>query len=371
MAEPVADLIGLTVIVAGAGGGGIGTGCCQRALTAGAEVVAVERSPEELDKLDRLARPVTKVEADLTDPEAPATVVQAALDAHGRIDGIINVAGGTSIDDFAPLVDIDRQGWDRVMANNLRYVAFLNREVARAMVDAGTGGAMVNISSVSALASQPFLAAYGAAKAGLNSLTRTMAVEWGSHGIRVNAIAPGTITTPRAGDQESPDATKRAIPLGRRGRPGEIAAAAVFLLSPQASYITGQVLAVDGGMSVKLAMLGDDNAPVFVTDPEVKARMMGSDFSGSLTGQRQAPAVHRMGWRGQGRAGVGGGSNSGGGARRPRRAGDPDDAAQLQAQLRGRELGVPRGQGGRRRLSRRSARRHLRRQPGSGGEGDS
>ena len=277
MVAPVADLTGMTVIVAGAGGGGIGTCSCEAALTAGAEVVAVERSPEELDKLDLLPRPVVKVQADLTAPDAPAAVVEAALDARGHIDGLINVAGGTGIDDFGPLVDIDREGWDRVMANNLRYVAFLNRAVARAMIDADTGGAMVNISSVSSLASQPFLAAYGAAKAGLNSLTRTMAVEWGGHGVRVNAVAPGTITTPRAGDQESPEAAKRAIPLGRRGYPAEIAAAAVFLLSPQASYITGQVLAVDGGMSVKLAMLGDDNAPVFVTDPEVRAQMMGSD----------------------------------------------------------------------------------------------
>ena len=277
MAKPVVDLTGATVIVAGAGGGGIGTCSCEAALAAGAEVVAVERSPEEMDKLDLLSRPVAKIQADLTDPDAPAAVVRTALDAHGRIDGLINVAGGTGIDDFGPLVDIDHQDWDRVMANNLRYVAFLNRAVAQAMIDAGNGGAMVNVSSVSSLASQPFLAAYGAAKAGLNSLTRTMAVEWGNHGIRVNAVAPGTITTPRAGDEESPEAAKRAIPLGRRGHPAEIAAAAVFLLSPQASYITGQVLAVDGGMSVKLAMLGDDNAPVFVTDPEVRGRMIGAD----------------------------------------------------------------------------------------------
>ena len=277
MAEPVVDLTGAIVVVAGAGGGGIGTHSCQAALSAGAEVVAVERSPEELDKLDALPRPVAKVQADLTAPDAPAAVVEAALGTHGRIDGLINVAGGTSVDDFGPLMDIDSQGWDRVMANNLRYVAFLNRAVARAMIDAGTGGAMVNISSVSSLASQPFLAAYGAAKAGLNSLTRTMAVEWGGHGIRVNAVAPGTITTPRAGDHESLKAAKRAIPLGRRGHPAEIAAAAVFLLSPQASYITGQVLSVDGGMSVKLAMLGDDNAPVFVTNPEVRARMFGTE----------------------------------------------------------------------------------------------
>ena len=277
MVAPVTDLTGAIVVVAGAGGGGIGTGCCEAALAAGAEVVAVERSPEELDKLDTLPRPVVKVQADLTAPDAPAAVVQAAFDAHGRIDGLINVAGGTSIDDFGPLVDIDSHAWDRVMTNNLRYVAFLNRAVARTMIDAGTGGAMVNVSSVSSLASQPFLAAYGAAKAGINSLTRTMAVEWGSHGIRVNAIAPGTITTPRVGDHESLEAAKRAVPLGRRGHPAEIAAAAVFLLSPQASYITGQVLAVDGGMSVKLAMLGDDNAPVFVTRPEVRARMLGTE----------------------------------------------------------------------------------------------
>ncbi|MYB72385.1 MAG: SDR family oxidoreductase, partial [Acidimicrobiia bacterium] len=179
MVAPVADLTGAIVVVAGAGGGGIGTCSCEAALAAGAEVVAVERSPEELDKLDALPRPVVKIQADLTAPDAPATVVQTALDAHGRIDGLINVAGGTSIDDFGPLLDIDSQGWDRVMANNLRYVAFLNRAVARAMIDASTGGAMVNISSVSSLASQPFLAAYGAAKAGINSLTRTMAVEWG------------------------------------------------------------------------------------------------------------------------------------------------------------------------------------------------
>lgn len=277
MVAPVADLSGAIVVVAGAGGGGIGTGCCEAALAAGAEVVAAERSPEELDKLDTLPRPVVKVQADLTAPDAPAAVVQAALGAHGRIDGLINVAGGTSIDDFGPLTDIDSQCWDRVMANNLRYVVFLNRAVARAMIDAGTGGAIVNVSSVSSLASQPFLAAYGAAKAGINSLTRTMAVEWGGRGIRVNAIAPGTIATPRVGDHESREAAKRAIPLGRRGQPAEIAAAAVFLLSPQASYITGQVLAVDGGMSVKLAMLGDDNAPVFVTRPEVRARMLGPE----------------------------------------------------------------------------------------------
>ena len=277
MPQPVADLAGAAVIVAGAGGGGIGTSSCEAALAAGADVVAVDRSSEELDKLNSLPRPVAKVRADLTDPDAPAAIVHAALDACGRIDGLINVAGGTGIDDFGPLLDIDRQAWDRVMANNLRYVAFLNRAVARAMIDGGGSGAMVNVSSVSSLASQPFLAAYGAAKAGLNSLTRTMAVEWGGHGIRVNAVAPGTITTPRASAEESPEAAKRAIPLGRRGSPAEIAAAAVYLLSPQASYITGQVLAVDGGMSVKLAMLGDDNTPVFVTDPEVRSRMIGSD----------------------------------------------------------------------------------------------
>ncbi len=270
-------LAGATVVVAGAGGGGIGTSTCEAALRAGANVVAVDRSGDELDKLDMLPCPVAKVRTDLTDENAPSAVVEAAMDAYGRIDGLVNVAGGTSIDDFAPLLHADGAQWDRVMANNLRYVVFLNRAVAQSMIDARISGAIVNISSVSSLASQPYLAAYGAAKAGINSLTSTMAVEWGSHGIRVNAIAPGTITTPRSGSDEQPDASQRAIPLGRRGHPDEIAATAVFLVSPMAGYITGQVLAVDGGMSVKLAMLGDDNAPVFVTDPEVRARMIGAD----------------------------------------------------------------------------------------------
>ncbi len=268
---------GATVVVAGAGGGGIGTFTCKAVVDAGAKLVAVDNRPDALEKLDSLADSVVKVEADLTAEDAPATIVGAALDAHGRIDGLINVAGGTTIDDFGPLMGIDHPGWDRVMTNNLRYVAFLNREVARAMIDSGSGGAMVNISSVSSLASQPYLAAYGAAKAAINSLTRTMALEWGAHGIRVNAVAPGTISTPRAGDDESVEAARRAIPLRRRGRPAEIAAAAVFLLGPQASYITGQVLAVDGGMSVKPAMLDGDNLPLFVTSPAARARMTGGD----------------------------------------------------------------------------------------------
>ena len=278
MAGPVADLTGMTVIVAGAGGGGIGTCSCEAALAAGAEVVAVERSLEELDKLDLLPRPVVKVRADLTAPDAPAAVVRAALDAHGRIDGLINVAGGTGIDDFGPLVDIDHQGWDRVMANNLRYVAFLNREVARAMIDAGTGGAMVNVSSVSSLASQPFLAAYGAAKAraqlahphhgrGVGRPRHPGQRRRPRHHHHPPGRRPGVTRSGQTGHPPGPPGPSRA-----RLPPPRCSCSA-----PRPATITGQVLAVDGGMSVKLAMLGDDNAPVFVADPEVRARMMGSD----------------------------------------------------------------------------------------------
>ena len=130
---------------------------------------------------------------------------------------------------------------------------------------------MVNISSI-ASKGQPLLAGYGAAKAGLDSLTRTMAMEWGRHGIRVNNVAPGTVNTPRSGRpvDDPDDPLAEAITLGRRGRPTDIADACVFLLSNLASYITGQTLDVDGGPSRRA--LDARDLPVFVTNPAIRAR---------------------------------------------------------------------------------------------------
>ena len=252
-------LDGRTIVVAGAGGGGIGSEACRAVVEAGGTAVAVDISEEALDPIPV---PVTPVVADVSDPAGIERVVAAAGDATG----LVTVVGGAALDDMAPALDYTAESWNRLLRHNLDYVLFLSQALAREMVDRGVGGSLVFVSSISSLASQPFIAPYGAAKAAVNSLARTLAVEWGAHDIRVNAIAPGTITTPRGGVDADPAANRRAIPMHRRGAPAEIAAAALFLLSDLASYVSGQVLAVDGGMSVKLAAFGDDNAPVFVPD---------------------------------------------------------------------------------------------------------
>jgi NAD(P)-dependent dehydrogenase (short-subunit alcohol dehydrogenase family) len=142
---------------------------------------------------------------------------------------------------------------------------------------AGRGGAMVSVSAATALASSPFHALYGAAKAALVALTRTEAVEWGPMGIRVNTVAPGAVETRPAADPDEVARWERAaIPLGRRVQPIEIAAAALFLLSDLASAVTGQTLVLDGGALAKPAFFDADNVPVFVTDPALRARMRGA-----------------------------------------------------------------------------------------------
>jgi NAD(P)-dependent dehydrogenase (short-subunit alcohol dehydrogenase family) len=121
------------------------------------------------------------------------------------------------------------------------------------------------LSSISASAASPYHAPYGAAKAALRQLAQTLAVEWGRYGIRCNAIAPGTIATPRAKTTDDPERDRRAIPLARRGRADEIAAAALFLLSDLASYVNAQTLVVDGGATAMLAHIDADGVPIFMS----------------------------------------------------------------------------------------------------------
>jgi NAD(P)-dependent dehydrogenase (short-subunit alcohol dehydrogenase family) len=114
------------------------------------------------------------------------------------------------------------------------------------------------------------------AKGGIVAMVRTLAVEWGIHGIRVNAIAPGTISTPRSGaDAGDAERDRRGVPLGRRGTPADIASAALFLVSDLSSYVSGQCLPVDGGTSVKWAHLGDDGTPIFLTNPAILEQIHG------------------------------------------------------------------------------------------------
>lgn len=272
MSLPI-DLSGRACVVVGGGGGGIGTAMALAAAAAGADVGAVTNVADHAaDTARRVAdagRRCSVAVADVTDEDALVRALAEITAELGVVRHLVNVVGGNLADDWYRTVEYDMGAFDRVVARNLRYAVVSCRQVARGLVAASTPGSMVNISSVAARGT-PLLAAYGASKAALESFSRTMALEWAPHGIRVNLVAPGTVKTPRAGQSDMADEAARSIPLRRRGEPGDIADAAMFLLSDRASYITGQTLVVDGGSS--LGHPGGDELPVFVTNPAVRAR---------------------------------------------------------------------------------------------------
>ncbi len=269
------DLSRRTILVVGGGGGGIGTSSCLRAAAAGADVVAFTDVDEHLaatiEAVNEAGRACHGVVVDVRDTQALGVAAEQAWDLWGPIDGVVNVVGGAKVPDWHRAVDYTVESFDNIVATNVRYVLVVAQRVARLMIDTGRPGSIVSISSV-ASRSSPLISAYGAAKAALDSLTRTLSVEWGRHGIRVNTVTAGTITTPRAGQADLADAAGQLIPLGRRGTPDDIANAVVFLLSDLASYITGQSVVVDGGSSNYGAGLDEHLLPVFVTNPMIRDR---------------------------------------------------------------------------------------------------
>lgn len=266
------DLSGRATLVVGGGGGGIGTAMAVALAEAGADVGVVTLVPDHaadtVARVEALGRRAAAVVADVTDDDALVEAIASVASQLGTIRHLVNVVGGSLLDDWHRAVDYDMAAFDRVVSLNLRYAVLSCREVARGLTRAGTTGSIVNISSVAARGI-PLLGAYGASKAGLESFSRTMALEWGPIGIRVNLVAPGTVKTPRAGQSDLPEAVK-SIPLRRRGEPSDIADAALFLLSDLAGYITGQTLTVDGGSTI--GGPGGDELPAFVTNPAVRAR---------------------------------------------------------------------------------------------------
>jgi NAD(P)-dependent dehydrogenase (short-subunit alcohol dehydrogenase family) len=272
-------LDGRVIVVSGAGGGGIGTATVRAMAEAGATVVGVDLDDERLATataaLDPDGLTFTPLAADVTTDEGVATVIDRAVDAHGAVHGLVNVVGGALAPHWGPSLEFTRKQWTDSIVLNLDTAMFMSQAVARRIVEQGSGGSIVCLSSTSGIGAAPFHVAYGAAKGALVSMVRTLALEWADHGIRVNAIAPGTIRTPRSGPDSESATARRGVPMARRGEPDEIAAAALFLVSDLSSYVTGQCLPVDGGTSAKHVHLGDDNAPIFVRSPDLLARITG------------------------------------------------------------------------------------------------
>ncbi len=188
---------------------------------------------------------VLAVTADVSNPADVERAVATVKDRFGRLDALVNNAG---IAHFGPLMETSLEAWSEVMAVNLTGPFIMTKAAVPLMRE--TGGAIVNITSISSLRASTLRVAYGTSKAGLGHLTKQMAVELASSGIRVNAVAPGPVDTAMAKKVHSPEIRADyhdAIPLNRYGLPEELADAIVYLCSPGASYITGQTLAVDGG----------------------------------------------------------------------------------------------------------------------------
>ncbi len=243
-------LSGKRVLVTG-GTSGIGLAAARRFLEEGCSVfVCGADEPglgEALGALSPLGSVAGRV-CDVSDEAQVRHLLGEAEDAHGGIDVLINNAGIARTD---PFLQIEPRDWDRTMAVNLRGMFLVAQAVAVSMVRRGAPGSIVNMASTNALGGEPDFAHYNASKAGVLMLTKTMAVELGRHGIRVNCVCPGFIDTPLnrslLTEQESTAYEHDKIPLGRRGRAEEVAAAYAFLASDDASFVHGEALVVDGG----------------------------------------------------------------------------------------------------------------------------
>ena len=255
MASNVLDFTGKVALVTGAASG-MGLATAQSFAQAGAAVVLADFREDlvnaEAQRLIAAGHKAIAVRCDVSDDAQVAAMVDRTVAEFGRLDAAFNNAGVMAR--IAPTADSTREEWDRVIGINLRGVWSCMKYELRLMERQGSG-AIVNNASVGALTGNPGIASYIASKHGVVGLTRTAALEYIKRGIRVNAVNPGLIDTQIArdvvsGDEKAYSEIANSVPIGRAGRPEEIAAAVLWLCSPGASYVVGHALTVDGGMTV-------------------------------------------------------------------------------------------------------------------------
>lgn len=244
------EMNGKVAVITGAGSG-MAKACAELFVREGSKVVAADISGKEKDTAAELGDMVLPIHCDVTKEDQVVAMFEAAVQAFGRVDAVLNVAG---IGAGAPLVDVELDLYEQIMSVDLKGVFLGTKYGIRAMRETG-GGSIVNWSSLTAYAhSGSYSSIYASAKSGVLALTSSAALESAADGIRVNAVCPGIIMT-EMGEmavQFDPEKVKKP-PMGRGGRPDEVAQLALFLASERSSYITGVSIRIDGGWGTRLA----------------------------------------------------------------------------------------------------------------------
>jgi 2-deoxy-D-gluconate 3-dehydrogenase len=247
------DLSGKKALVTGATRG-IGRAIAIGLAAAGADVAIAARNGDQLREvaaeIEAGGRRSLVLPTDVTDADAVRAMVTSAIDGLGGVDVLVNNAGGSSF--MGPFTDMRFRGWEKVMRLNVESVVHATQALGPHLLERGSGS-VINIASVAGLTGSPALAAYGASKAALVSLTKTLAIEWGSAGVRVNALCPGWTATDLNRDlwsnEQLSSALMARVPLARWAGAEEMVGPAVFLAADASSYVTGQVLVADGGLT--------------------------------------------------------------------------------------------------------------------------